>query len=257
MKTINHSTRLPILAFIAISTFCLAPFRSSATIHHRTINKTITLKMTYNLDIDGDSINDFTMYIDTLPIPVEYYCIMDALAGDEMLDSSEHGYLTALDKDATMGGPWSGGHAVLGTYPATQFAGLGNKYVGLRHFVGGDFYYAWLLVNLSANRDTLTILESGYNDIPNSSLKTGQIISSGLADLSPPEFNIFTDRRTLFISSSSSTPADLNIYASSGQLVYHSLMDNNLNVTLPLAGFYVVSLQSEKGLMRKKVVVGE
>ena len=68
-----------------------------------------------------------------------------------------------------------GGHGLC----LDNFAGKGEKYIGYRagFFPSGvtDYNYGWIKIELSANKDTLKIIDRATNYTENKGIKTGQM----------------------------------------------------------------------------------
>ena len=70
---------------------------------------------------------------------------------------------------------WSGIHDL----SLNDFAGKGEKYIGYRSCFYPDgtnnYHFGWIKINLSANKDTLTIISRATNYTNNKAAHTGQI----------------------------------------------------------------------------------
>jgi hypothetical protein len=94
-----------------------------------------------------------------------------------LLDNSTWGYADALDKDFLLTESMQWGvreNFVLGTNPAGEFNGKGIKYLGFRMNKGNFFYYGWVKLECSEDRDALHIISCGISEQANYLIQTGQ-----------------------------------------------------------------------------------
>ncbi len=94
-----------------------------------------------------------------------------------VLDNSTWGYADALDKDFLLTASMQWGtreNFVLGTNPAGEFNGKGIKYLGFRMKNGNSFYYGWVKLECSQDRDVLHIISCGISEQANHLIQTGQ-----------------------------------------------------------------------------------
>lgn len=157
-------------------------------VYFQEINDTIfkdNLEKTIRIDLNDDRTDDLIFEIinlnnynttsihedDTLAARV-------ATSTTELLDKSTYGYPDALDSNTSIDATktWmKHEHAVLGTlYMGGMFDGKGAKYLGLRLSKNNEYYYGWVKVDCSFNKDTLRIINCGIMDTPNQTIKTGE-----------------------------------------------------------------------------------
>ncbi|GEM_PF-1170275 len=55
-----------------------------------------------------------------------------------------------------------------------NFQNLGDKYVGVKFFIGSKIYYGWVLVSFNSSKK-LTIKEYAYENTPNTAIKAGDV----------------------------------------------------------------------------------
>ena len=65
------------------------------------------------------------------------------------------------------------------TYQQGLFAGLGDRYIGVKFPHGGNDYYGWVLVNVAAEVTQFTLKGFAYNDVPDGGICAGQVPEPG------------------------------------------------------------------------------
>lgn len=150
---------------------------SEAQINTYQINEQINGVGSLTYDIDGDTQDDFTFEVIELSTNV-FAARVANIGFSSYLDNSTFHYPDALNFDDTVAGYFNNGSAVLGTFTgAGLFSGAGNKYLGIKIFSGIDSYLGWILLNCNSSNDTLQIISTGYNTIPNEGINAGQTIA--------------------------------------------------------------------------------
>lgn len=99
--------------------------------------------------------------------------------GSQILDNSTFGYCDALQANAVIdanAGTWGDRSSfVLGTFAnAGLFNGQGERYLAFRFLDANDYNYGWIKLYLSAQNDTLRIIEYAWNQTSNQEILAGQ-----------------------------------------------------------------------------------
>ncbi|MFY8020900.1 MAG: T9SS type A sorting domain-containing protein [Bacteroidia bacterium] len=145
-----------------------------------------------------------------------------------------------------------------------NFKGKGNQYMGARIVfpMTNDTMFIWFLVNLNAAGDEFSILKVGYDDSefgkrPLTGLDGENKPTTGMAELMAPTLNVYPQPAKDLIQIEIN--ADLNaysIYALNGQLIEtHQQALPQISVAHLERGIYILELNSNKGIIRRKVVI--
>lgn len=135
----------------------------------------------YDLDLDGDSVNDFSFYnfTDTNKVNFDYRELHVSTFGTNQIADS------AAPQDTGETSPgvhtFSGGDYVMSGYkdappdtgggPYGDWFGVSNKFLGLQFDIGGQTHYGWAELSVSDSTDistaaTATLHRWGYDDTP-------------------------------------------------------------------------------------------
>ncbi len=121
--------------------------------------------------ITGNLTNGFQAYISSNSIPI----LCDG--GNQFLIDEKTNQIKALPENTEVSenGSWTNNTKLY----LDQFTGQGEKYIGYRilSFPSGNniYYYGWIKIELSANNESLTILNRATNQTEFNNLLTGQM----------------------------------------------------------------------------------
>ena len=149
------------------------------------INHSMVTNDTYNIDLDGDGVDDFEMQLNT-------YYSSSSFSGDidRLVDGNNWmgtGFASALssgvavnsssaidwepsDNNWDLGFFYPGGSSVSGNFP-----GAGDKFIGVKFDISGTTHYGWIRVNLAADAQSMTIVDWAYNQTAGAEILTGDI----------------------------------------------------------------------------------
>ena len=122
-------------------------------------------------NITGDLTNGYEAYLSSNSIPI----LCDG--GNQFLVDEKTNQIKVLTENTKVSenGTWTHNTKLY----LDQFAGQGEKYIGSRmlSYPSGEYiyHYGWIKIKLSANKDTLTILNRATNQTEFNNLLTGQI----------------------------------------------------------------------------------
>lgn len=159
---------------------------NTAKVYFQEINDTITesdISKIIEIDLNDDREVDVAFEIVNLNNYDQSQHLNDSLAARvinlniELMDESNYGYPNAIDNGIllTESMSWNNTEkSVLGTNPTAHFQGKGEKYLGFRLVAGNKYYYGWVKLECSENRDVLRIISCGISEEINKSIYTGQ-----------------------------------------------------------------------------------
>ena len=169
--SLQSASRFALLAAVLQwSAFCQAQINSYS------IDQTVTLASnSFSIDVNDDNTDDYTFEILTLTNAATAARVI-SLGGSSVMDNSTFGYPDALACGDGVGGPYSGGNAVLGTDVGGGglFTGIGVKYLGLNINVAGQSHRGWISLEVDAGNDTIVLHEVGFASEMNEGIAAGQ-----------------------------------------------------------------------------------
>lgn len=171
--------------------------------------------------------------------------------------SSSFGGLLAAEGDfsitTTGGTPVYGGPISVGNW-----AGVADRYVGVRFDVGANTYYGWVRLTVSADGGTITIKDYAYNATPNGSINAGQAVAIEEGSVeSHVVIKNTNDQLNIQVGENLSN-GSVDIVSMNGQVVANYNLQNGSNA-IDLNGFstgiYIVNIQFNEGVMTKKIYI--
>lgn len=144
---------------------------------------------TYMLDLNNDSINDFQIFgvsssSSSSSSTLAKLFISPLTSGNAALGSYGtfyFGYPYALNSNDNIG-PSASGSWLTNSYQSMNYTGdYGNwigvtdKYIGLKIVVGGNTYYGWCRMDVSADGSTWVVKDYAYENTPNTPIAAGDM----------------------------------------------------------------------------------
>jgi PKD repeat protein len=145
----------------------------------------------YDIDIDNDGTNEFTLQnlVDgTTVFDIILSCVnnnSDVVASD--LGGGAYG-IEVISTGTTIGpaSTFTGQPTPSGPYLRNEtyldWQGQSFKFIGLRFNIGGNTYYGWIRVSISA-ADVVVVIDYAYNDIPDTPIAAGDVGGGGTGTL--------------------------------------------------------------------------
>lgn len=232
----------------------------------------------YNIDIDNNGVNDFSVHCfawgsfigNSFNIGAagnnEIIKDPDIAGVDKFVDVFGQGYLISYGKDFDFQtSVWAGGTSyVRGLYgggyqknPGGQVYNWGNVggkngfFVGVKFSIDSDIHYGWMRFNVSQKCDSWRLVEMAYESEPNIPITTPIPLSVNehASDLmfAVSEFEVtVSSQKTLF------TRAEVT--SVSGELVKNIICnDKQVNFSREnLSGVYIITLFDAKGIVSRK-----
>ena len=199
------------------------------------INHSMVTFDTYNIDLDGDGVDDFAMQLNTSS--------SGSFSGDiDRLVSNNNwmgtGFASALSSGVAVNSavadwdtndtPWDlGYYSQAGSAIYGPFPGAGDKFIGVKFDISGETHYGWIRVNLAADAQSMTVVDWAYESTAGLQIFTGA--TEGTA---PGCSNISTS----------------NITDNSADILVTPNLDGNL--------FYVLLLETETAPTAAEVLAG-
>lgn len=263
MKQIKKIIPVMIPAIIAFQLFA----KVNAQVVYTDVNPDSTIFNSifyYEIDINSDGVDDFVIrrafsndagfyFTDTLNNKVIYMnAKIAAMDINQIIDAQQTWSSPQYDNElCSSGNP--------------NFAGKGDKYIGLRIKKNNSFYYGWIRINISSDDSKVVIKDYAYNQTANASITTGKEttgVNEWLGEVTnattvyPNPFNVSTTIQF----NTKTTNAQLTIYNVVGQNVktIKQITTNTVKIERDdlTAGIYFYELeQNSKTLSTGKLII--
>ncbi len=241
----------------------------------------------YNLDLNNDGNNDFTLKAranainttpytksksvlaaplngnavsvnsNTLPIPLQFNAVINSnLLFNQPLPPLPLGWITLKDTvfSTSLGGSSTG-----------LWNNLSDYYLGLRLLQSGQTYYGWvrLRVDVTSTYASLIVRDYAYNSIPNQPILAGQTVVTGVNENSFASSislypNPAPNQLTITLGSSTKN-IEVTIADITGKIIYKTTSTDTqkleVNTSEFAAGIYVVQIQTGDFIATKKLVI--
>lgn len=291
MKKVKIENKLKSYAAVAASTLVAGVANGQVVYTDVNPDQTFTLGGGYVLDVDNNTVTDFTFqvgtsYVTSGTINVNVKAgMINGPASNEVIGQTQNvggqtlfladtlltgdNISTAanwLSVGATAGWPvLLGGQMKIGVFPeggAGNFLDVTDKYVGLKFQIGADVHYGWARFDVSADGLTYTIKDYAYESLKETPIEAGKT-TSGYTDVDEKDelnVNVFQYGESLFIDTKNEDISDgqLTVVDLSGKIVLTTSVSETrevINISALANGTYVVSLQLKSGVATKKISV--
>ena len=141
----------------------------------------------HGIDIDGNGTKDTYTYVYDTSGFLESGFYDDGSTGSRVLTEPITNTLpgvtadfikaiasgTSIGSSSTTWDSYGYTQGKFGAESVGNFAGLGDKYVGVKFYIGTAVHYAWILVNLSSDGKTFTVKKVGYNIVADAAINAG------------------------------------------------------------------------------------
>jgi hypothetical protein len=139
----------------------------------------------------------------------------------------------------------------------TNFLGLGDRYIGVRFFVGGQYYYGWILVSFVANK--LIIKSYAYQTNPNLEIIAGN--TGGTLGVDNHYLNstikLYPNPAVEYIKISGiKGNTQYQIYNGEGKIVKTGMIDakNEISARELVSGSYIISVKNNNHQYKIKFI---
>lgn len=208
----------------------------------------------YQLDLDNDATPDFS--IDAYEVGSDNQILLKMLhanAETVPLMAATVNVIDAKNYGDTLGAWWQSYDSYIFHNPEfTTMAMSGYKYIGLRLFKNGNYYYGWVQVKVFISSvGLIEIVNYAFEDIPNTKITAGQTVSSptNIEEFNNNEFTIYPNpvKDIVSISIASKTVINtINLYSVTGKLIKEiQLPKNQIDLSNLKSGIYFIEVISE------------
>ncbi|MAY83888.1 MAG: hypothetical protein CMP59_07100 [Flavobacteriales bacterium] len=157
-----------------------------------------------------------------------------------------------------------GGDAYIrvGTYSTSsaqigQFPGQGQKFAGVRFFIGNNLHYGWVRLDMAATYDSVTVFDFAYDTTANTPILAGDTgLAVGISEFNADQTDMYSTEGRLMFPNGLSESSDFRIYDLKGQLQERGRIaqgKESQQLRSKYNGIYIVELNNELGTFRKKL----
>ena len=225
-----------------------------------------TPSVTYPLDLNNDSIDDFVIQMGPTDKVVCFPQNNNAYAGEFIngtyLPYAKLPFDSICPTLATWYGANNPGFLALGN-TLGNWVGQTNKYLALKLMVGSNTYYGWARLDILANSSSFTIKDYAYESTPNACIQSGQMVLGMNENTSNHFFTSFPNpfiNSTTIQTSGNLNNATLTICNSFGQTVKQVNNMEGQTVTLfrdnlPSGLYFILLTKNNEIIAVEKLVI--
>jgi type IX secretion system substrate protein len=217
----------------------------------------------YLLDLDNDGTPDFNidayLVVDTNEVQLK---VLHANAETSTAMALSVNVANAKNLGENFINWWESQDSYI--YQIPEFMTLydaGYKYIGVRLFKNGNYYYGWIQIKVSYFPPiAVEIVNYAFEDIPNTPITAGQASSTptSINEINNRSFNVYPNpvKDVLNITSISEVKInDIKLYSVSGALVKEVRLENNqIDMSDLTPGVYYVKIIAGSRQIIKKII---
>ena len=249
-------------------TFCLLLFCNSSLFGQISYTDIpdATPNVTYPLDLNNDSIDDFIIQMGATDKIVCFPQNDNAYAGEFTGATYFPWALNTIsficDTLSSWYGPNNPGFLAFSS-SSGNWLGQTDKYLALKLNVGTNTHYGWVRLNVVATATSFTVKDYAFESTPNACILTGQIpldlaenSTENYLSIAPNPFHDMTSIQT----SGDFSAGNLTIYDVFGKVLSNQIMSSDETITfsrehLPSGIYYVSLTAANKVIGIKKLVL--
>jgi hypothetical protein len=223
-----------------------------------------TPNATFTLDLNNDSVDDFTFYFGSgiMCAPLQNNAYSGNFVGGVHLPWALAASNTICEPLATWYGTNYPGTLAIGT-SSGYWVGASNKYIALKIIVGSNTYYGWARLDILSSSGSFTIKDYAYESTPNACIQSGQ---NGLSNVENTSENVvsvipnpFTNATTLQVNDNLKD-ATLTIYNLNGQILkqVNTISGNLISISrdnLPSGLYFITLTEENKTIAVEKLII--
>lgn len=215
------------------------------------------------IDLNNDAIVDFTLYKTTGTAEAVR---MHPAPGNEVLGTTSYGqfFLASvlnagdlINGTATMwNGTMNGSMMTLVWGNYGYWAGMSDKYLGLRFVVGGDTHYAWARLTVAGDASSGTLKDFAYESTPGTGIQAGNGVS--VPEVTESETNIFPNPSQGQVTLEIEADYQMMIMDYTGRVVMDQEVEagtHQINLSDQPAGVYIVRLMNDNESIEKRLII--
>ena len=138
-----------------------------------------------------------------------------------------------------------------------QFPGQGQKFAGVRFFIGNNLHYGWVRLDMSASSDTVTIFDFAYDTTANAAILAGDTgLAVGIGEVNTQLVDYYATEAELRFPKRLEESTEVLVYDLKGQLQERGRIPAGsefYSLKRDYNGIYIVELNTTDGVVRKKL----
>lgn len=164
--------------------------------------------------------------------------VADALSGGTSIGSSN---TTWGSVDGLLESGWTG---------SGNFGGAGDKYLGVRFQISGEYHYGWVLINVPSDASNITIKSYAYQGTANTSLITGHTTTTAVDANIEAQVKVYPNPTANLIEVEGIDVLSLSVSDLNGVEVAHA-NSNSVDISNLAIGTYILNITSDQGLISR------
>ncbi len=132
-----------------------------------------------------------------------------------------------------------------------EFGGAGDKYIGIRFDVGGEFHYGWILVNVASGGSSITLKSYAVEESPGKKITAGNTVLSVEDDVAV-KVSASPNPTTGTVNFTGADVISVKVYDTLGNLVVES-SESSVDLSSYSAGVYVALVETTAGVVSKRI----
>ncbi len=247
------------LRILSIAALCLNFSTGITQITSYAVDETVTLASgPLTIDVNNDGVDDYTFEIFPLVDGMTAARVI-SLGNSQFMDSSTFGYPDALNFGDAVTAPFNSGNAVLGTDVGGggQFSGLGSRYLGLNIDISAMGHLGWILLEVAASNDTITVHELGYHTLVGEAVTAGQTSGTFIEEHGALEVQLYPNpcHDRIQIDRPNTTAAiRYTITDLTGKVLIDDTAFNDIDVSTLPAGPYLLFMTEGRALRKARFI---
>jgi len=222
----------------------------------------------YDIDLDGDAVNDFTIGLATSS-SYKSVNLTPVASGNQWLSTALYNnYVKAIPASTEIGSvatPWGNdtflwnmGWIKSGTsnYPG-NFIGQGDQFIGVKFDISGAVHYGWIRVNVAADATQLTVIDWAYESTADGNINAGDIGGVSVNTLADGNINVFPNPSNgIFNLTPNVDNFSIEVSDITGRVILTDSSENHLiDLSSFGAGTYFIKIITDEGTAVKRVIV--
>jgi hypothetical protein len=132
-----------------------------------------------------------------------------------------------------------------------------QKYIGVKFMIGTAVHYGWVLVNCSANFETVTILGYAYDETADEPILAGDMGSAGVVSVAEQtrKTNVYAHQGKMYVQTEAALQVDIFNILGAKVAEHNAINGSVIDLSNLKSGVYVVSYGSGVNKTTRKFVI--
>ncbi|MFZ4741567.1 MAG: T9SS type A sorting domain-containing protein [Bacteroidales bacterium] len=269
----NFENKLKAYSTLALGVLGVGALNAQVVYHDVNPDRILTATAaadTMLVDLNADGINDFQFNLRTYGTANIQADIRSIDTNNLVLGTLQAytslGYALPLALNAPINSTNTNWHAGVGqmvlasVYNSTNYGtcgGAADKYLGVRFKAGANTHYGWIRVSdVATTGANVTVKDWAYNSTAGAAINAGQGAGVGVNEPKLENVSIFATKKQININFRSSLTGSVRVINLLGQEIANQKINDKsmiINLENQKAGLYIIDIQSNEGVISKKI----